>query len=135
MSVIVFKPVVDTEAVDENDACDDKDALGELEMENVVVELVEEVRDAVSNAVEETDAEGDEDANDDIEALVDGESRLEEVKSIDALGEPEMVKVIVAVAIAVSVAVFSPVDDTEAEGVDEATNDSDALDVKDSRLE
>ena len=46
-----------------------------------------------------------------------------------------MVKVIVAVAIAVSVAVFSPVDDTEAEGVDEATNDSDALDVKDSRLE
>ena len=39
------------------------------------------------------------------------------------------------VATAVSVIVFTPVDDTEAEGVTEATNDSDALDVNDSRLE
>ncbi len=38
-------------------------------------------------------------------------------------------------ATAVSVAVFTPVDDTEAEGVKEATNDSDARDVNDSRLE
>jgi hypothetical protein len=53
----------------------------------------------------------------------------------DALGEPEMVNVVVVDTTAVSVIVFTPVDDTETEGDEDATNDSDALDVKVSRLE
>ena len=53
----------------------------------------------------------------------------------DALGEPEMVNVVVVDATEVGVIVFTPVDDTETEGVAEATNDSDAAAVSDSRLE
>ncbi len=53
----------------------------------------------------------------------------------DALGELEMVKVIVTLVRAVSVAVLSPVVDTETVGDEDAKVDSDAAAVGESRPE
>jgi hypothetical protein len=52
----------------------------------------------------------------------------------EALGEPDIVKVTVAVATAVSVTVFTPVDDKDDVGDVEANKDADASVDGDSRL-
>ena len=55
--------------------------------------------------------------------------------SIEALGEPEIVKVIVMLVRAVSVAVFKPDDDTDAVGDEDAKDDTDSLDDGETRPE
>ena len=90
---------------------------------------------AVFKPVVDTDTVGDADPNDETDALADGETRLEEVTSIEALGEPEIVKVIVVLVRADSVAVFKPDDDTDAVGDEDAIDDTDAILDGETRLE
>jgi hypothetical protein len=134
VSVIVFTPVDDTEAEGVKEATNDSDALdvndsrleyvtpidalGEPDIENVIVVLDRAVSVAVltpdcdTDAVEVIDVSGDK----------------------EELGEPDIVNVIVVVVTAVSVAVLTTVEDTDGVGDVEATEDSDANVDGDSRL-
>ena len=134
-NVNVFNPVEDTDTVDVNDARDDEDALGELEMVKVIVTLVRAVSVAVLSPVVDTETVGDEDAKVDSDAAAVGESRPEEVAPTEVLGEPEIEKVIVALVKAVSVAVFKPDVDTETVGDEDPNDVTDALVDGETRLE
>jgi hypothetical protein len=102
------------------------DTLGVLEIVKVIVMLVRAVTVAVLSEVEDTDAEGLSDANEDIDADVEGDITLDSVALEDALGVLEIVKVIVVLVRAVRVAVLRAVEDTDAEGLNDANEDIDA---------
>ncbi len=141
MSVAVFIAVEDADADGDNETNDDTDAvvdgestvekvatpdaLGELDMVKVIVVLVRAVSVTTFEAVEDTDAEGVNEANDVVDADVDGDIMPDKVAPGDALGEPEIVKVIVELVRAVCVATFDEVEDTETEGDNEAIKDVD----------
>ena len=131
----MFTPDCDTDAVEVIDASGDEEALGEPDIVKVIVAVATAVSVAVFTPDVDADTVDDVEATADSDANVDGDSRLVYVTLTETLGEPEMVNVVVVDAKAVSVIVFTPVDETEAEGDEDATNDSDALDVKVSRLE